>query len=323
MKLFRSAIPAALALGAGLPLLAAPARIQARAQVLRPARTAASYSLEIPVVARVQGTAFFRTAIDLNNNTNQNGVLARYQFSYTCVASSCSPQGGFYRTPVQSVTLDGLDNFHQDDFVQYLDSRNLLQPGSAQGSIGTLLVTFDNLPTATGWEATAQGRTYNRIVETDPSRGTVVFAYNGSTFFESANYSLVATIRDTKAAPTIAGLLRSNLGIRNTDIFGTNQNVTVRLQFFNTATGQRVGNEITLAGIQPGELRQISDVWQTAQIASTVNSAIAFADVQSPTANTPTIEGYVTIIDGQATQDAAFFEMKCADPAGAGCFAPR
>jgi hypothetical protein len=312
------------------PILAAEALTAPRAPVLRPARAAVRatsssaalaacnpgvdcYSIEIPVVARVQGTAFFRTAIDFSNNTNQNGVVARYQLSYTCVSTACSPQGGFYRTAEQSLTLDGLDNFHEDDIVQFLDNRNLLQPGAIQGTIGTLLVTFENLPSGAGWEANAYGRTYNRIVETDPTRGTVGFAYNGSLFFDSASSTLVATMRDTKAAPSVAGMLRTNLGVRNTDINGSGANVTVDLEFWDTATGQRVGNRIELPNIAPGELRQVSDVWLTAGIPSTVHSAIAFADVRNPTTTTPTIEGYVTIIDGQSTQDAAFFEMRCAD----------
>lgn len=302
----------ALAAAAARPALGQD-ETHSRAQVLRPSKTAVSYSSELPVLARVQGTAFFRTSVDISNNTSKNGVIARYQFSYTCVATACSPLGGFYRTPVRTLTLDGLDNFHQDDFIQYLDSQSLLQTGAVQGSIGTLLVTFDNLDSANGWEGAVTGRTYNRIAEADPSRGTVGFAYNASLFFESADNTLVGTLRDTKASPTIAGMLRSNVGIRNTDISGTNQNVSVELEFFDTETGQRVGNRITLSGIQPGELKQVSDVWTSAAIPATVTSVIAFADVLNPTSTSPTIEGYATIIDGQGTQDAAFFELKCAD----------
>lgn len=315
MKRSRTFLPAAM-IALGAVAAVGPARAEdthARAAILRPSKVAATYSLELPVLARVQGTAFFRTAVDISNNTNKNGVIARYQFAYTCVATACSPQGGFYRTAVQTITLQGLDNFHQDDFIQTLDSQSLLQPGAVQGAIGTLLVTFDNLDTAGGWEGSVTGRTYNRIVETDPSRGTVGFAYNASLFFESADTTLVGTLRDTKSAPSIAGTLRSNLGIRNTDINGTNQNVSVEMEFYDTATGTRVGNRIAFNNLQPGELRQVSDVWVTAQIPATVTSVIAFADVLNPTATSPTIEGYITIIDGQVTQDAAFFEMKCAD----------
>ena len=159
-------------------------------------------------------------------------------------------------------------------------------------------------------------RTYNRLVETDPNQGTVGFAYNASLFFESADTTLVGFARDTKNAPTIAGKLRSNIGIRNTDINGTTKNCTVNITFYDTVTGNKVGNTITLADLRPGEVRQVSDIWATAQIPSTVNSLIVFADVLNPTLTSPTIEGYITVIEGFNTQDAAFFEMKCMDANG-------
>ena len=289
-----------------------------------------SFSVEVPVVARVQGTAFFRTSIDINNNTSQNNVSAQYQFSYTCVSTSCSPQGGFYRTTVQTITLPGLGNFHQDDFVNYLAGLSLLQPGASQGSIGTLLVTFNNLPQTNpqGWEANAVARTYNHLDESTASSATVGFAYNASLFFESADTTLVGTARDTQGNPGIAGKLRSNVGVRNTDINGTGQNVTVVLSFYDVATGGRVGTNQTFTNLLPGEVRQISNLWATAGISSSVNQVIIFVDNPAPTSTSPTFEGYVTIVDGGsatggtttgiATQDAAFFEMKCADTNGCG-----
>jgi hypothetical protein len=279
-----------------------------------------SYSVEVPVVARVQGTAFFRTMIDINNNTTSGGVTADFQFSYTCVSAGCNPAGGFYRTTIYPnnqkarITLPAIGNFHSDDFVQYLSDNGFLVPGALEGSIGTLLVTFSSLPSSFGFEGTVVARTYNRIVEIDPSHGTVGFAYNSSLFFESSGTTLVGYARDTKSSPTLAGKLRSNVGIRNTDVNSTTQNVTVVVTTYDTVTGQRVGNALTLSNIIPGELRQISDLWNTASIASSVNSVIVFADNPNGTLNTATFEGYITIIDGQNTQDAAFFEMKCADP---------
>lgn len=300
-----------------------------RAGVARTTLVPNTFSVEVAVVTRVQGSAFFRTSIDINNNLSRNGVTATFQYSYTCVSAACNPQGGFYRTPVQNtpaatITLRGLDNFHSDDFIQYLTTlrdgqgRPFLQAGADQGSIGTLLVTFQNLGVANpqGWEGTVVARTYNRIVESDPSQGTVGFAYSASTFLESADTTLVGYARDTKSNPTVAGKLRSNAGVRNTDINVTNQNVTVQLSFYDTATGSRVGDIITFPNLQPGELRQVSDVWTTARIASSVSSIIVFVDNPNHTLTSPTFEGYITIIDGQNTQDAAFFEMKCTDANG-------
>jgi hypothetical protein len=294
--------------------------------------TANSFSAEVPVVARVQGTAFFRTSIDINNNTNQNNVAVQYQFSYTCVSSGCDASNPFHRTPVQNLTLPILGGFHQDDLVDYLNTQSLLVAGAEQGCIGTLLVTFSNLPVTNpnGSEATVVARTYNHLDESTSDSATVGFAYNASLFFESADTTLIGTARDTKGNPSVAGKLRSNVGVRNTDINGTQQNVTVVLTAYDTASGAKVGNAagFTFTNLQPGEVRQISDLWNTLAIPSSVHQVILFIDNPSPTSTSPTFEAYVTIVDGGAgsagptagiaTQDASFFEFKCADTNGCG-----
>ena len=53
------------------------------------------------------------------------------------------------------------------------------------------------------------------------------------------------------------------------------------------------------------------------QIPANVTAMLVFADVVGATATSPTIEGYINILDGD-TQDGAFFEMKCADTDGCG-----
>ena len=276
-----------------------------------------SYSVELPQISRVQGFAFYRTSVDITNNTNNNGVVARFQYSYTCL--SCNPPNGFFRTEERSITLSSFDNFHSDDFVDYLNTQypGLLEPGAVNGSYGTLLVTFDNLPSLTGWEGTVVARNYNRLDETNPDLGTVGYAYPASLFFESANQTLVATIRDTRPNPTIQGAQRTNLGVRNTDINATDQNVDVEIMFLDPATGGEVGTRQRFLGLRPGEVRQITSIFDAAAIPGTVTTVIAFADIIAGPANA-TIEGYVNIID-QTTQDGSFFEMKCADTDANGC----
>jgi hypothetical protein len=304
---------------------AAPTRVVRRGGNVRAsaASTAAvSYSVEVPVVTRVVGTALFRTAIDISNNTSSGTtaapVVARFQYSYNRVNADNTTS--FFRTPVQSISLLAFDNFHADDFVQYLGTLpGALQPGADQSSFGTLLVTFEGLPSSQGWEGTVFARTYS---ENPTGAGTVAIAYPGSLFFESANATLVATIRDTQTAPTVAGALRTNIGIRNTDVRGTGQNVTVQLEFYdvtpgNATNGQRVGNVVTLGNLQPGEVRQINNIRAFAAIPDNVTGMLVFADVVGATATSPTIEGYVNILDIE-TRDGAFFEMKCADSDGCG-----
>jgi hypothetical protein len=275
---------------------------------------AVSYSVEVPVVGRVVGSAFFRTAIDISNNTN-NPLTASYQYSYNRLTSA----GGFFRTPVQSISLLPFDNFHTDDFVAHVGTiPNALEPGASESSLGTLLVTFEGLPTSQGWEATVFARTYS---PNPTGIGTVAIAYPASLFFESANQTLVATIRDTQLEPTEAGALRTNIGIRNTDIRGTNVPVTVELEFYDVTSGsptngQRVGTYF-VGLLQPGEMRQMPNIRALAAIPNNVTAMLAFADVINATATSPTIEGFVNILDG-GTQDGAFYEMKCADTDGCG-----
>lgn len=335
----RSFRPAAVAfLAVAVPALtpiavAAPTKIVARGSGLRAnaaSASAVSYSVEVPVVTRVVGTALFRTAIDISNNTSSGTsaapVVAKLQYSYNRVNSDGTVS--FFRTPdpnsaqgqAMRITLLAFDNFHQDDLVQYFGTLpGILQPGADQSSFGTLLITFEGLPSAQGWEGTVFARTYS---PNPTGGGTVAIAYPASLFFESANQSLVATIRDTQTAPSIAGTLRTNIGIRNTDVRGTAQNVTVQLEFFdvtpgNPTNGQRVGNVLSIPNLQPGEVRQLNNIRALAVIPDNVVGMLVFADIVGATASSPTIEGYVNILDG-GTQDGSFFEMKCADTDGCG-----
>ncbi|HEY3173466.1 MAG TPA: hypothetical protein VGK86_12925 [Thermoanaerobaculia bacterium] len=304
---------------------AAPTRLVRRGAAVRTAAASASavsYSVEVPVVTRVVGTALFRTAIDVSNNTATgtaaSPVIARLQYSYNRINSDGTTS--FFRTPIESINLLAFDNFHADDFVSYLGTLpGALQPGADQSSFGTLLVTFENLPSSQGWEGTVFARTYS---PNPTGAGTVAIAYPASLFFESANATLVATIRDTQTAASVAGRLRTNIGLRNTDIRGTGQNVTVQLTFYDVTpgsatNGQRVGTALTLSNLQPGEVRQVNNIRAAAAIPDNVTAMLAFADVLGATASTPTIEGYVNLLDGD-TQDGAFFEMKCADSDGCG-----
>jgi hypothetical protein len=276
--------------------------------------TAAGYSVQLNIVTRVQGTSFFRTAVDISNNTTTPNVTATYQYCYTL-------NGAYHGcTAQQSITLLALDNFHTDDIVAYLGSQNLLAPGAADLSFGTFIVTFAGLPSGNGWEGTVTGRTYSPFDQGNPSLGTVAIAYPGSLFFESSSGSLVGIVRDTRPAPTEAGALRTNLGITNTALFDTTNPVQVQITLYDvtensTTNGQRVGNILTRT-LAAGEVQQINDLFTAAAVPNTVTSCIVFVDVVGPinSQNPPTIEGYVNILDG-GTQDGAYFELKCS----AGC----
>ncbi len=225
----------------------------------------ASYSVELSQVARLQGLAFYRSAVDITNNTTNGGVVARIQYSY---ANAACPNS-FCRTPASSrSTLAGLANFHSDDMVHFLDTQGLLVPGAAASVVGTLLITFDNLPDNVGWEGTATSRLYARLIESDPSSGTIGYAFPASLFFESAHETTVATVRDTTPAAVsggVQGSQRTNIGVRNTDINGslfpgTNRNVSGQITFYDVTPGsptlhQNVGNALSFNNLVPGQVR--------------------------------------------------------------------
>lgn len=285
----------------------------ARAPRLEPKATAAAYSAQVNIVTRVQGTSFFRTAIDITNNTDVSNVVAQVQYCYTLNSAFAGC------TDTVDINLLSFDNFHTDDMVQYLGSiPGLLLPGAEDLSFGTLLVTFQNLPSNFGWEGTVTARTYSPYSQTNPDLGTVAIAYPGSLFFESANTTLVATIRDTHSVtpPPAAGQLRTNLGVTNTGL-NTLAPVNVQLSFYDVTegsatNGQRVGGFININGLEAGEVRQTNNIWGAAAIPASVQSVIVFADITGPTSGFPTIEGYANILSA-GTQDGAYFEMKCAD----------
>ena len=250
--------------------------------------------------------AVLRTSVDISNNTGTTAnALVQYCYSSAGAFQNCSPQ--------RSIPLPAYSNFHQDDFVAYLGSLGDVSQAAVDDSVGTLLVTFQNLPSQQGWEGTVAANVYNRVSEVDPLRGTVGCGEQVSYFFESATSSLVGTARDTVPAPSAeAGSISSTLGVHTTDANGTGANVSATVTLYNPATGAVVGNQIPLSNIGPGELRLVDDLFAAAAVPSNVTTAIVFVDVQNP--GSTTIEGFILDQDTDSL-DTRFHEMKCA----AGC----
>ena len=254
--------------------------------------------------------AYVRTSVDISNNTTTDGVNAVLQY---CYAVNDTFQGC---TNQLAISLGHLDNFHSDDIVSYLAGQGLLAPGAQDNSLGTLLVTFTNLPSSNGWEGSVTASTYNRVSEVDPLRGTVGCGQLASLFFDSATTSLVGTAHDTVPAPSLeAGSLGAVLGIHNTDALGTLAPVTVNVTLYDASTGAPVGNQITLSGIAPGELRLVNDLFAQAAVPTNVTSVLVFADTTNTTPNAPTIEGFILTQDTD-DGDTRFQNLHCA----AGCF---
>ena len=274
--------------------------------------TQTGYSVQLNIVTRVQGLSLYKTAVDITNNTQSDPVTATFQycFNFNNAYQGCTPQ--------QSIPLHRYDSFHTDDMVQYLGTLSVLPPGAEVSSYGTLIVTFDGLPSNNGWEGTVTARTYSPVDQANPAAGTVAIAYPGSLFFESATGSLVGIVRDTTLVQPQpeAGALRTNLGVTNTALDNPTDSVNFAVSFYDVATGLVTGNTLTPPHpLAPGEVYQFNDVFTAANIPSSVTSCIVFVDVTTPQPVLPlTIEGYISTLDG-ATNDGAYFEMKCS----AGC----
>jgi hypothetical protein len=254
--------------------------------------------------------AFLRTSVDISNNTSTDGVTAQLQYCY-------SSGGAFVGcTNPATISLGHFDNFHQDDVVGYLASLGAVPQSAVDDSYGTLLVTFFDLPSLQGWEGTVAANTYNRVSEVDPQRGTVGCGVVPSLFFESATGTVVGTARDSVPAPSAqAGSIQSSLGVHNTDVKGTGQNVSVNVTLYDPSTGSPVGNVVPLNDIAPGELRIVDDLFTAAQVPTSVTTAIVFVDTTNSSSNSPTIEGFILDQDTDSL-DTRYHEMLCA----AGCF---
>jgi len=265
------------------------------------------YSVQLNIVTRVVGASFYRTAVDITNNTSTDGVTASYQYCFTL--------NGAYQgcTTAQAILLHNFDNFHTDDIIDYMGTQGQLPPGASDASFGTFIVQFSGLPSKNGWEGTLNGRTYNAADNADPSKGTVAIAYLGSLFFESAQGTIQAIVRDTVPAPTDAGALRTNIGVTNTGLYNDpGTSLDFAITFYNTDTGAIVGDQLVPPHpIQVGEVFQFNDVFTAAHIPTDVTSCIAFVDITSPQGAKPdTIEAYVNVLDA-GTNDGAYYEFKC------------
>ena len=268
------------------------AQVPGRRRSPRPTR-------RVPVPAPVQGTRSPDIG-GLSKQHGKNGVIARYQ--YSTVSRAARNPRRFIRTRADLTSRTGNLTRTTSSF----GLPGLLRRPASRGTSAPAR-DVDNPTARKAGRAPVTGRT-TTVAEADPSRGPVGFAYKAPCF-ESADTP--SSGRCGYKGPHESGCCARTWGSGTPT--SPHEPTAPWSWVLDTATGLRVGNRITFNGIQPGELRQISDVWASAQIPATVTSVIAFADVLNPTSTSPTIEGYATIIDGQGTQDAAFFELKCAD----------
>jgi hypothetical protein len=269
----------------------------------RQASVGSGYSVDLPVVTKIQGATKYYTSIDITNNTS---VATDVSFEY-------APYDG--SAPVDGVFQDqllGLDSFHFDDFVQYLVDQGLLDSTRGDNTFGTLLVTFDT--GSVGNEFSVTARVYNYVSAGQlPSYG---LSYRGEPLRIPGATTLTALIRDTTLPSATGPVVVTNLGIENQGLTDNGDvppgNITVTLKFYDPRTGQQVGSEPQLT-LFPGQVIQLNDVFgrnsgNPYDLPADATDLIVFAE--GPTGpDAPHIQGYVVLKDTY-TNDGSFYFMQ-------------
>ncbi|HEY8131421.1 MAG TPA: hypothetical protein VII12_05980 [Thermoanaerobaculia bacterium] len=243
--------------------------------------------MDLPIVGNVRGaTTAFSTSLDISNNTSQSTDV---EFFFT-PADGSAPRSGLL------ATLSGFDNLALADFLQSLAAAGVITPNQASNSFGTLMLTFTNPEFHVGNEATAIARIVSNAV---PS-GTYGLAYRARPVETKGPHSLSSVIRNGAGILTNLGI--ENIGVDDQGVFMTAP-VTVRLTFFDPATGGAVGPQPTFT-LAPGQVTQINDVFR--QFGLTQNGLLVFVDEIGGTSQ---IHGYVVIKD-TTTNDGGFVFME-------------
>jgi hypothetical protein len=266
-------------------------RTLSRPFTVRATQQGGGFSVDLPIVGRVRGvTTTFFTALDITNNTPQSTDV---EFFFTPADGSASRSGLL-------ATLAGFDNLHFDDFLQALVSAGLMTPNQGDNTFGTLLLTFTNSSFHIGTEATAVARIYSLA---SPA-GTYGLAYRARPIETNGAHSLSSVISNS-------GGLVSNIGIENLGVDDrgavVTTPVTVRLSFFDPATGTTIGAQPTFT-LGPGQVIQLNDVFRQSafQLPATSNVLVLFVDQLSGSGQ---LRGYVVMKDA-ATNDGAFVFMQ-------------
>ena len=264
--------------------------------MIRATDTGAGFSVDFPIVGRVRGasTTFF-TSLDITNNSAQPTDV---DFFYTPADGSATRSGTLG-------TLQGFDDIHTDDFLQSLVDSGVIASNQGDNSFGTLLLTFNNPSFTKGTEATAVARVYSFAAGT--SGPTYGLSYRATPLHTDGAHSLAAVARSAQGLVT-------NIGIENVGINDSGNSVsapvTVRLSFFDPASGKAVGTQPTF-NLATGQVIQINDVINNAgknafQLPAGTTSVIVFVDEIGGASQ---ISGYAVQKD-TSTNDGSFVLMQ-------------
>jgi len=264
-----------------------------------PEAVGGGFTVFLPIVGKVLGSTIFYTSLDVTNTANQSVPVSYFFFN---TDGSIAKSGSL-------TTLAPVQNFHRDDFIQYMVERGILTSSQAANIFGTLLLTFDNASFTEGTEASAVARIFN-YYPSGTSGPTIGLAYRGEVLQTNGAHKLSSVIRSTVRSNIQNGpVVYTNVGFQNMVIDdagnSTTGAVTIRVQVFDASTGLLLTTR-DVGPLGPGQSTITSDVWGAWQLPATTESAILVA---TQTAGTAQISGWVTILDS-TTRDGSFFLMR-------------
>ena len=245
------------------------------------------FSVDLPIVGNVHGaTADFFTALDVTNNSAESTGV---EFYFTPADGSGARSGTLG-------TLNGFDNLRLDDFLQALAAAGIIPPNQTSDMFGSLLLTFTNPSFHIGTEATAVARVFSR----GAAGGTIGLAYRALPIETDGPHSLSSIIRNDGGFVSNIGI--ENLGVDDAGVL-LQDPVTVRLNFYDPATGAPVGGQPTIV-LAPGQVVQLNDVFS--QFALAQPTLLLFVDEVEGSGQ---IRGYVVMKD-VVTNSGSFVFMQ-------------
>jgi hypothetical protein len=258
----------------------------------------AGFSVDLPVVARIQGaTTFFYTDITVTNHSDQSTNVA---FEYISGDLTVDAFG------ILVASLAPHASFHQDDLFLYLANQGFITEAQANAAIGSLLVNFSGATFTTGNEASAVVRTYNYV--TPNLRPSIGYAYRGQVLRQNGKHTVSSLIRNSGAAgagpQVVTNMGFENVGFNDAGAVDPTP-VTIQLTFYDGRTGAQLGPQPSVT-LQSGQITQINDVWTAEGLPAAANEVLV---VGKQTAGTAQINGYVLFKD-VSTNDPSFFLMQ-------------
>jgi hypothetical protein len=280
-----------------------------RAHAMAVILAASGLGVNNPVIGRLVGNGgvLYRTAFDVENNTNASHEVD-YFFDGATTAGSPIQAQGTIASPGSSV-LAGYDNVHFDDFIDALrQGGQITQAEEDAGVVGSVVIIFD---CACQNPRSGSGSTLARFYS-DYNGGTIGVSAKGTEVTTDNPLKLIGVVRDTRGEAGVpqlyANIFINNIGYSQSGGTPPNSTDTVTISAISTTTGQAIGTAIQRT-IALGQVATVSDVFFTLGIPTSEDTVLVLVNVDSGDA---AIEALTNEVDN-TTKDGSAAEMSRAD----------